>query len=131
MCITNYIDYLEKKVIWKMSGRHEEVDVGKGEEIEKDKVKEKKFLKLRPNQQFLEWILQDYDRIRDTKKYPHCPDYRQFHIDGRVSSYSSLLPKHIESLTEILDTWKKSGKIKRIDSVIDATAHIGCDTVFH
>lgn len=106
----------------------EEVDVGKGEKSKK--VGEKKFLKLRPNQQFLEWILQDYDRIRDTKKYPHCPDYRQFHIDGRVSSYSSLLPKHIESLTEILDTWKKSGKIKRIDSVIDATAHIGCDTVF-
>ena len=44
--------------------------------------------------------------------------------------YSSLLPKHIESLTEILDTWGKQEKIKRIDSVIDATAHIGCDTVF-
>ena len=102
----------------------------KDKAVDKDKVKEKKFLKIRPNQQFLEWILQDYDRIRDTKKYPHCPDYRKFHIDGRVSSYSSLLPKHIESLTEILDTWGKQEKIKRIDSVIDATAHIGCDTVF-
>ena len=81
---------------------------------------------------FIDGIIRDSLQIKKGKgkfkKWSECPDYSLFETMGKVSGYSSLLPKYIEPFRQILAEWKET--IRTVDHFLDATAHIGCDSVF-
>ena len=81
---------------------------------------------------FIDGIIKDSLQIKKGKgkfkKWTECPDYSLFETMGKVSGYSSLLPKYIEPFRQILGEWKET--IGTVDHFLDATAHIGCDSVF-
>jgi len=52
-------------------------------------------------------------------------DYSIFKITDE-SEYSSLLPKHVKQVSDIFQKWFKNEKIS---TIVDATAHIGVDSV--
>ena len=71
---------------------------------------------------FEEWIIRDSRQLREAK----CVDYGLLTTVPEVSRYSSLLPRQIPQVAKILGTY--AGELGEGQVVVDATAHIGCDT---
>lgn len=57
---------------------------------------------------------------------PECPRYEKFHI-LKMSTCVSLMPVHAKQVAEAVSAY--FGDTYKIKTFIDATAHIGCDTI--
>jgi hypothetical protein len=106
-------------------------DMIKKEEIEEiEKIKElqpiyisSKIKKVDVKQQrFSSSIIEDSNKLKSKDYYI---DYSKVYITEE-SKYSSLLPRDIEQVNHILKNWFD---VNSISSIIDATSHIGLDTI--
>ena len=104
-------------------------EIVKDEKIEGDKIDQTVFKKLTAREKFPKWVLDEYhNRTKDPEVVNYLPNYNNIRTAGKTSTYSSLLPKHVNSLCKVLDGWKE--KLGKVQNIIDATAHIGCDSIF-
>jgi len=62
----------------------------------------------------------------ESKKDPQCPDYSKF-VVLEESEYSSLTPYAAKQVGDIIEAY--FGGRENINDILDATAHIGCDTI--
>lgn len=75
---------------------------------------------------FSDRILKESKMLIESKNDPQCPDYSKF-VVVKESEYSCLMPYHAKQVGDIIEA--HFGGSENINDIMDATAHIGCDTI--
>ena len=75
---------------------------------------------------FSDRVLEECKMLIESKNDPQCPDYSRF-VVVKESEYSCLMPCHAKQVGDIIEA--HFGGCKNINNILDATAHIGCDTI--
>lgn len=75
---------------------------------------------------FSDRVIEESKMLIESKKDPQCPDYSKF-VVLKESEYSCLMPYAAKQVGDILE--EHFGGSENINDILDATAHIGCDTI--
>jgi 16S rRNA G966 N2-methylase RsmD len=75
---------------------------------------------------FSDWVLKESKMLIESKNDPQCPDYSRF-VVVKESEYSCLMPYQAKQVGDIIEA--HFGGRENINDILDATAHIGCDTI--
>lgn len=75
---------------------------------------------------FSQQVIEESKRLIESKQDPQCIDYSKF-VVTKESEYSCLSPYAAKQVGDILEAHFKGAE--NINNILDATAHIGCDTI--
>jgi hypothetical protein len=78
------------------------------------------------NARFPRWVVESGTKLAGDIVDPYCLDYSKFIITDE-SIYSSLMPYGAKQVANIIE--EHFGGTSNINNIMDATAHIGCDTI--
>lgn len=76
---------------------------------------------------FSQHIIDESKLLIESKRDIYCPDYSKF-IVLKESHYSSLLPYAAKQVGDVIES--HFGADYNISDILDATAHVGCDTIY-